>query len=105
MLEFVDGWEALLDEVEEPRAGGGIVAAWARHMMGPETQLRVWIATDGLTVIGVLPLVAERMPRGRERLLPATTDLMFGTIPIAMPGREPDVSDAVADDVATVRGR
>ena len=69
-------------------------------MMAPDVQLRVWVATDGADVIGVLPLVAETMGRGRERLLPATTDLMFGTVPIARPGRELDVVDAIADDVA-----
>ena len=83
---FVDGWETLVDEVAEPRAGGAIVAAWARHMMRPDVELRVWVATEGARVVGVLPLVAEPMGRGRERLLPATTDLMFGTVPIASPG-------------------
>jgi hypothetical protein len=40
------------------------------------------------------------MGRGRERLLPATTDLMFGTVPIASPSCAGDVADAVADDFA-----
>jgi CelD/BcsL family acetyltransferase involved in cellulose biosynthesis len=95
---FVDGWETLVDEVAEPRAGGAIVAAWARHMMGPDVHLRVWVATEGADVVGVLPLVAETMGRGRQRLLPATTDLMYGTVPIARAGRERAVADAVADE-------
>jgi CelD/BcsL family acetyltransferase involved in cellulose biosynthesis len=98
--DFVDGWEGLVDEVAEPRAGGAIVAAWARHMMRPDVELRVWVATEGAKVVGVLPLVAEPMGRGRERLFPATTDLMFGTVPIASPACAGEVADAVAADFA-----
>lgn len=98
---FIEGWEALIDEVAAPRAGGAIVPAWARHMMSPEVELRVWVATEGATVVGVLPLVSEGMGRGRERLLPATTDLMFGTVPIARPDCAGDVADAVTEAFAS----
>jgi CelD/BcsL family acetyltransferase involved in cellulose biosynthesis len=98
--DFVNGWDALTDRVSQPRAGGAIVAGWARHMMSPESELRVWIATDGSEVIGVLPLVTEPMARGRLRLLPPTTNMMYGMVPIAHPARERQVAEAVADDFA-----
>ena len=74
--------------------------AWARHMMSPELELRVWIATDGSEVVGVLPFVAETMARGRLRLLPPNTDLMFGTVPIVDLDRATEVIEAIAEDFA-----
>jgi CelD/BcsL family acetyltransferase involved in cellulose biosynthesis len=100
LQDYVESWDALADRVAQPRSGGGVVVAWARHMMQPGSELRVWIATDGSQVIGVLPLVAETMARGRLRLLPPGTDMMYGIVPIAHPDREEEVVGAIADDVA-----
>jgi len=97
---FVDGWEALADRVSQPRAGGAIVAGWARHMMSPELELRIWIAADDSRVVGVLPFVAEKMVRNRLRLLPPATDLMYGIVPIADPDCADQVAGAAADDFA-----
>ena len=98
LRDHVAGWDALADTASQARGGGGIVAAWAAHMLPPGTELRVWVATEGTAVVGVLPFVAEPMPRGRFRLLPPTTDLMFGTVPIAHPDCAQRVADAVAED-------
>jgi CelD/BcsL family acetyltransferase involved in cellulose biosynthesis len=98
LKDHVAGWDALADRASRARGGGGIVAAWAVHMLPSDTELRVWVATEGTEVVGVLPFVAETMPRGRFRLLPPTTDLMFGTVPIAHPDCAVQVADAVADD-------
>ncbi|HEX4433513.1 MAG TPA: GNAT family N-acetyltransferase [Acidimicrobiales bacterium] len=100
LQEFVDGWEALADLTAQPRCGGALVVGWARHMMGPGSELRVWVATDGDDVVGVLPFAAETMARGRLRLLPTTTDMMYGMVPIAHPDRAPDVADAIAGQFA-----
>jgi hypothetical protein len=67
-------------------------------MMSPATELRIWIATDDSEVIGVVPFVAEPMARGRLRLLPPATNMMFGSVPIAHPHRARQVAEAVADD-------
>lgn len=98
--KFVDAWDALAVRVSQPRASGAIVTAWARHMMSPESELRVWVATDGSELIGVLPFVTEPMARGRLRLLPPTTNMMYGTVPIVRPDRGSEVAEAVADDFA-----
>lgn len=98
--KFVDGWEALADRVSQPRAGGALVAGWARHMMDAGSELRIWIAFDGSDVVGVLPLVAEKMARRRLRLLPPATDMMYGTVPIADPDNADLVVGAIADDFA-----
>ena len=63
------------------------MASWAKHMMSAESELRIWVANDGPEVIGVLPFVAEPMARGRMRLLPPTTNMMYGAVPIARPDR------------------
>ena len=93
--EFADSWDKLACEVNQPRAGARIVAAWAHHMMDSDSELRVWIATEGDQVIGVLPLVAESLPRGRERLLPPAATLMYGSIPIAKPSAAREVAVAL----------
>ena len=98
LQDLVAGWDALAECASQARGGGGIVAAWAAHMLPSDTELRVWVASEGSAVVGVLPFVAEAMRRGRFRLLPPTTDLMFGTVPIAHPDGAERVADAVADD-------
>jgi CelD/BcsL family acetyltransferase involved in cellulose biosynthesis len=98
LRDFVDEWEALADATSSPRSGGGFVTAWAEHMMDPDTELRVWIATEGQRVLGVLPFVAEPMPRGRVRLVAPSTNLMYGTVPIAHPERAAEVVQALVDE-------
>ncbi len=98
--DFVEGWESLVDVASLPRAGGGIVAAWAREMMSPEVTLRIWIATDGSEVVGVLPFVSETMTRERLRFLPAATDMMFGAVPVAHPDRDREVAEFLVADFA-----
>jgi CelD/BcsL family acetyltransferase involved in cellulose biosynthesis len=100
LRDYVDGWEALADATSSPRAGGGLVAAWAEHMMDPDAELRVWIATEGSRVLGVLPFVAEPMPRGRVRLVAPSTNLIYGIVPIAHPDRAAEVVPAVVDECA-----
>jgi CelD/BcsL family acetyltransferase involved in cellulose biosynthesis len=95
---YVSGWEALADRVSQPRCGGAIVYGWARHMMDPDVELRIWIALDGSEVVGVLPFAAERMQRNRIRLLPPVTDMMYGALPIADPDRTEEVVAAIAED-------
>jgi len=101
LARFVDGWDQLALQVAEPRAGANLITAWSRYMMGDETELRIWVATDADRVIGVLPLVAESMPRGRERIVPAMTSLMLGVIPIAQPNREHEVATALVESFAS----
>ena len=97
---YVSGWEALADRVSQPRASGAIVAAWARHMMSPESELRVWVATEGPEVVGVLPFVTEPMARGRVRLIPPATNMMYGAVPLARADSAREIADAVVDDFA-----
>ena len=100
LRDFVDEWETLADATSSPRSGGGFVTAWAEHMMDPDAELRVWIATEGQRVLGVLPFVAEPMPRGRVRLVTPSTNLMYGTVPIAHPDRAAEVVPALVDEFA-----
>jgi CelD/BcsL family acetyltransferase involved in cellulose biosynthesis len=95
---YVSGWEALADRVSQPRSGGAIVYGWARHMMDPDVELRIWIALEGAEVVGVLPFAGERMRRNRIRLLPPATDMLIGILPIAEPDRTEEVIAAIAED-------
>lgn len=105
MYQFAEGWEALADKVEQPRAGAGIVLGWGRHMMDKGSQLRVWFAIEGGCVVGVLPFVAEPLPGGRECLLPPASTLMFGSIPIAEPDREDEIAAAIVSEFAISTSR
>ncbi|MGD0748170.1 MAG: GNAT family N-acetyltransferase [Acidimicrobiales bacterium] len=100
LQHHLHGWEALADLVSAPRSAGGIVAAWAQHMMSPELELRIWVATEDDQVLGVLPFVAEPMARDRVRLVAPATDMMFGAVPIAQPDRANEVARAVLEDFA-----
>jgi CelD/BcsL family acetyltransferase involved in cellulose biosynthesis len=69
-------------------------------MMSPDSELRIWIATDDSEVVGVLPFVAESMARRRVRLAPPATDMMFGIVPIAATDRSSEVIGAIVDHFA-----
>jgi CelD/BcsL family acetyltransferase involved in cellulose biosynthesis len=97
---YVSGWEALADRMSQPRSGGAIVYGWARHMMDPDAELRIWIAVDGSDVVGVLPFASERMRRNQIRLLPPVTDMMYGIVPIADQDRTEEIIAAIAEDFA-----
>jgi len=97
---WAKGWNDLAVDLAQPRAGPDLVVAWARHMMPSGSELRIWLATEGQNVVGVLPLVAESMPQGRQRLLPPATTLMYGIIPIAEPDGELDIALALSRELA-----
>ena len=101
LQHFVDGWERWPNVRRNHGAAGAIVAAWARHMMAPgRRSCASGSPRDGSDVVGVLPFVAETMARGRVRLLPPLTDMMYGTVPVAHPGRAQEVAEAIAEDFA-----
>jgi CelD/BcsL family acetyltransferase involved in cellulose biosynthesis len=100
LLAVVSGWEALADAESHPRAGGSLVAGWARHMMGSSLTLHIWVVTDGPKVVGVLPFVAEPLVGGRLRMLPPATDLMLGSVPIVETAREEEIAGLLADAFA-----
>jgi CelD/BcsL family acetyltransferase involved in cellulose biosynthesis len=97
---FTEGWERLADTAARSRSGAGIVTAWAHHMMETNVELRIWFATEGSELVGVLPLVAVSSPRGRVQLLPPARTLMYGVIPIAQPGREREIAVTLAEQLA-----
>jgi CelD/BcsL family acetyltransferase involved in cellulose biosynthesis len=97
---WAKGWNDLAEEMAQPRAGVDLVVAWARHMLPSGSELRIWIATEGQKVVGVLPLVAEALPQGRERLLPPATTLIYGIIPIAQPKGEFDIALSLSRGLA-----
>ena len=99
LRDYVEGWEALADARSTPRAGGGLVTAWAEHMMDPDAELRVWIATEGPRLLGVLPFVAEPMPRG-VRLVAPSTNLIYGVVPIAELDREAEIARRLVEEFA-----
>ena len=84
LQNFVDGWEALAERASQPRAGGAIGGGLGPTHDGPgDGTARLDRHRRIAEVVGVLPFVAETMARGRLRLLPPGTDMMYGTVPIA----------------------
>jgi CelD/BcsL family acetyltransferase involved in cellulose biosynthesis len=100
MARWAQGWNDLAEEVAQPRAGADLVVAWARHMMPSDSELRIWVGHERGKVVGVLPLVAESLPQGRERLLPPATTLIYGIIPIARPDGALDIALALSEELA-----
>jgi CelD/BcsL family acetyltransferase involved in cellulose biosynthesis len=76
--------------------------AWLRHLAPPGMLLRVVVARDGKTLVGVVPLVAQPTRSGRMdyRLMAAPLPRME---PLAIRGREWEVAAAAAAVLYTVK--
>lgn len=103
--DFAAGWDALADDLNQPRARGSIITAWARHIMDPtRSSASDWQQKAHRRSV-CRRVAAESLPRERERLLPPGAGFIYGITPIARPDREREIAVALVGELATTSNR
>lgn len=99
------GWDALAVERRRPCCAPDWMLAWWRHARPHGSALRVVAVSEGGRLIGLAPLWARRggLPFAFHEVLAGSFSPPVG--PLAAPGREREVGEAVAAALADVRPR
>jgi CelD/BcsL family acetyltransferase involved in cellulose biosynthesis len=89
-------WDALAVAASKPLAAPAWVLAWWRHVAAPDMRARVVLVRDGGRLIGVAPfyVASTRLGVAEHRLM--ADDFGVCMEPLALPGREWDVAEAIA---------
>jgi CelD/BcsL family acetyltransferase involved in cellulose biosynthesis len=96
----VSAWDRLAVAMRQPMAAPAWMLGWWRHAAPPGAQLRLVVVRDRDEVVGIAPFFADRGGRrGRldYRLLGGE---MPRTSPLAVPGREWEVAEAIGRALA-----
>jgi CelD/BcsL family acetyltransferase involved in cellulose biosynthesis len=92
-------WEALAIANSQPMSLPAWMLGWLRHLAPPHATARVVAVREGGRLVGLAPLFVELGGRGRVdyRLLGGPTPR---TSPLAVPGREWEVAEAIAAELS-----
>ena len=102
--EYVEAWDDLAVTAARPYCAPAWQLAWWRHVAPADAYLRVAVALDTGTLVGVAPFYAERLGSlWSYRLLAAS--ICFGVEPLCKPGAERPAAEAFAAALARVRPR
>jgi CelD/BcsL family acetyltransferase involved in cellulose biosynthesis len=95
-------WDALAVEAQRPYSAPAWLLAWWRHAAPGDPLLRVVVARDGDRIVGVAPLFAARW-HGVWAYSLLGTHTTWRIEPLAAPGREEEVAQAVCQALAAAR--
>ncbi|MGO9488775.1 MAG: GNAT family N-acetyltransferase [Solirubrobacteraceae bacterium] len=103
--ELAPEWDALAVAASNPVACPAFVLAWWRHVAPADTLARVVAVRDGSQLIGVAPfhLASTRLGVAEYRLM--ADDFGVCMEPLAMPGREWEVAEAIGAALSATRPR
>ena len=99
-------WDALALATAAPMNAPSWMLAWWRHLAPEHSELRALVVYDGEESIGIAPFYFNRPRRGEPltyRLLAA--DISTSVSPLAKPGREWEVAEAIAGALGTAEHR
>jgi len=89
-------WDALADACSRPFCLAEWLLAWWEHARPPRARLAVVLVRDRDALAGVAPFFTERTRTGVVRWRPLGAQTCQGVVPLARPGREPEVAAAIA---------
>jgi CelD/BcsL family acetyltransferase involved in cellulose biosynthesis len=104
LAELAPAWDALAVACGRPLCAPAWMLAWWRHLPAPGARLSVVAVHDAGELVAVAPFVAEPKSAGRTDLR-MLGGAMPRTGPLALPGREWDAAEAVAETLARARPR
>ena len=94
-------WDELAVTNRLPLMAPACVMAWWRHLAPPRAEPRTIVVHDGGDLVGIAPFYVDlAKPAGRVDLRLPGIELTGRLAPLATPGRERDVADAVARTLA-----
>ncbi len=99
-------WDALALAMAAPMNAPAWMLAWWRHLAPRHSELRALVVREDSELIGIAPFYFTRPRRGEPltyRLLAA--DISTSVSPLAMPGREWEVAEAIAGALRTAEDR
>ncbi|HVX33031.1 MAG TPA: GNAT family N-acetyltransferase [Solirubrobacterales bacterium] len=100
--EIRPAWDALAITTGEPYCAPGWMLSWWRHARPNGAALRVVVVSDESQIVGLAPLWTSR-PGRRSSAYGFLTDKFSPPVgPLATPGCEDEVAEAIARALATV---
>jgi CelD/BcsL family acetyltransferase involved in cellulose biosynthesis len=98
-------WDTLARAHAEPMSSPAWMLAWWRHLAPADAELRAIAVREGKELIGIAPFYVERQRRRGQtvvyRLLAG--EISTSVVPLALPGREWEVAQALATELARAR--
>jgi len=94
------GWDRLAIECSRPFCAPAWLCAWWRRAAPSEARLRVVAVTDGDRLIGVAPWFTASERLGVRALRGIGAPISRSVEPLAAPGREVEVAEAIAETLA-----
>lgn len=99
-------WDDLAVADRLPLMAPACVIAWLGHLAPPTVEPRVVIVRDAERLIGIAPFYLDlAKPGGRLDLRLPGIELAARLAPMAVPGREREVAQAIAGEIARFRPR
>lgn len=98
-------WDGLAQACGLPLMSPAWVLAWWRHLAPPDAQPRVALVREGGRLVGLAPFFVQPDKPGRIDYRLPGIELSVRLAPLALPGREWDVAEALAGLLARASPR
>lgn len=103
--QLYDGWDALARAAGLSQMTPAWILAWWRHLAPVGAAPRVVVVKDRAEIIGVAPFYIQEGQRARVDYRLPGIELAAGLAPLATPGREWEVAEAIAGALAEATPR
>ncbi len=100
---WVEAWDSLAVELSQPCSSPHWMLPWWRHAVSGRAELRSVVVREDSTLVGLAPYFVQLGKAGlaEYRVLSAGAAHRIG--PLAKPGREREVAEAIASTMASAR--
>jgi CelD/BcsL family acetyltransferase involved in cellulose biosynthesis len=102
---WVERWDRLAIELEQPYCTPSWMLAWWRHAVTGTAKLRTVVVSDGDELVGIAPYFAQVESLGRVEYRILGAGQAHRIAPLAKPGREEEVASAMAEAFSRARPR
>jgi CelD/BcsL family acetyltransferase involved in cellulose biosynthesis len=103
--DLYDGWDRLTVAAGLPQMAPAWILAWWRHLASAEAAPRVVVVRDRDELIGLAPFYVTSRRHGRVDYRLPGIELSAGMAPLATPGREWEVAEAIGRALADAAPR
>jgi len=102
---WTEAWDELAVELSQPCSSPKWMLPWWKHARTGHAELRTVVVREGDSLVGLAPYFVQigRYGLAEYRVLSAGAAHRIG--PLAKPGREREVADAIASTIAAARPR
>jgi CelD/BcsL family acetyltransferase involved in cellulose biosynthesis len=101
LTEITPAWDELAAANGRPQMTPAWVTSWWRHLAPSEAEPRFVVAREGDEIIAVAPFFVEAAGGGRVDYRIPNIQTSAGLSPLAVPGREREVAETIANVLCT----